>query len=1654
MKERPNGLESPVFKKFLTIVLVCVFLPFLSGAFENVDVVFEAKGAGEEALKAPTGVAFDSGGRLYVTDRGNCVVRVYSHDGKLVATWGGKGKGDGQFLEPFGIAIHEDLVFVSDTRQDRVQVFDLSGKFLYWFGGSGSAPGRLKDPRGLVVSNQGRVYVAESSARRVSVFTTQGLYLDSISEVKSGEVSLSSPTYLAMDRSGNLYVADVRSNGILIFNDEGQFVKGIQGKPLGISEVAGIAVSQWGHILVGDSAGKIFLLDSQAKGSSAFGSMGTGRGQFNGIAALCLAEDGRLAVADSANNRVQVLLPHFPESEKVLPPARTLPRLVMESPISMPASSKDVAVGDNGVIFVFDSEKAELVAFNRRGTLKFNVKTEAGTGNARIAGGKGRVYVSSSATNTVYVFNQEDGKFLFKFGGRGKATGQFNSPSGMAVGDKLFVADTGNNRVQVFSPDGVYLRVLGNEEGGVKNPSDVTIGRDGMIYVADNGNGRILRFKPNLQLDGVIGEKGTFKDIVAIRVDEDGRIFVLEGGGEEKIKMLSKEGKLIMKFGSRGSARADFLEPSGMDYSAGTIFVADTGNKRVLKISIMDVPSEPTGLTVSFNGRESILSWRKGKESFLKGYKIYAVDESGKRFFLGETEETKYSIPYPLEGGYTRFTVTAFSRDGLESTPAPAVTDWGRIGWSAISSGKVEEAVGAFENALKANPQDPFALKQLGLAYIGLKKFELAQSQFEKLLQNNAYAGDALTGLGIVSFEQGKFEDSEKLFLRSLSYNPQNATALKYLAEIYNGQKNWLKSLDYAKEASSLEPTNARLHELMGLAYYHLKLFGKSAKSFGTAISLAPDNAEFYVELARVYKESGQIQSAEDMLIKAVEVSKGGEEPLLELGTLYLETNRLDIAEETVEKVLAKNPNSANAYRLKGKICLARGRAEDAIEVLQKALSLDPENPDVLVSLASAYMELGRLEEAGAVMERARAAHPENETVLLASARVREAQGDSDGALSDLETAVKANPSSSQAFLAKGKLHMKRKEYQSAAECFKKLSQLLPGSIEPLLMLAEAQSQAGRFVEAEEALIDAVNLDVESAKAHYALGMLYVSKADYLKAIPELKLAVYLDNDNAQYHYALGKAYYESSELEEAVESLRRASELKPTDENIKRDLNLAMDALKKYRSSGNVPPVEISRVEIKPVFLSVAKSYQDSPIGKVVLKNNSKETIYKLKISFKIKKFMEQPSIMNVDALKPGSPVEVPITLSLAQQSLNISEDSPVLGIITVEYTSKKTPQKISTTIPFTIYGPNALLWSDKAMTGAFITPQDWPIVEFARGAIELAGEAPESLPSAFFRAGAIYESLMAYKVSYLEDPNRPYRQSSKEVERVDYVQYPRDTLRLRSGDCDDLTILYISLLENMGVETAIADLPGHVLPLVAVDIEPAEIPNFVSDSWMLIETQGKVWIPVEMTAIGVGFTEAWMQGATLCKKANEEGKLGIIFTHDSWKKYAPAVLPLTKWKPTLPPAGIVANAVQAQMTLIMRRRLDIIAGELKKRLESNPQDNEARIELGVLYAENGDLEKAKEEFLKVLENDPQNVWALNNLGNVFFLERNFQAALEKYKSAQALAPTDAEILMNMAMTYYQLGNLEMAREKFESAVEADPDIGLENQDFKELLH
>ncbi len=109
----------------------------------------------------------------------------------------------------------------------------------------------------------------------------------------------------------------------------------------------------------------------------------------------------------------------------------------------------------------------------------------------------GNVYVLDTNNNRVQVFTQ-DGTYLFQFGSYGTTNGLLKAPLGIKIyGTQVYIADSGNNRIQIFNLSGEYIAkfgTTGSGNGQFSAPRDVAVAA-GFIYVADSGNNRIQTFQ-------------------------------------------------------------------------------------------------------------------------------------------------------------------------------------------------------------------------------------------------------------------------------------------------------------------------------------------------------------------------------------------------------------------------------------------------------------------------------------------------------------------------------------------------------------------------------------------------------------------------------------------------------------------------------------------------------------------------------------------------------------------------------------------------------------------------------------------------------------------------------------------------------------------------------------------------------------------------------------------------------------------------------------------------------------------------------------------------------------------------------------------------------------------------------------------------------
>ena len=188
-----------------------------------------------------------------------------------------------------------------------------------------------------------------------------------------------------------------------------------------------------------------------------------------------------------------------------------------------------------------------------------------------------------------------DSEGRFTLGERGSSPGRFIKPAGLAVdGDgNLYVADSGNHRVQKFDAEGRFIAQvgsLGDGQGEFNEPWGVAVDSQGNLYVADTWNNRIQKFDRDLNFLTQWGKPASdltnprpydFWGPRDVAIDAEGNVWVADTGSNRLLKFAG-DGTFLASVGKRGSEPGQLREPVGIEIAAnGDIFVADAWNKRI-----------------------------------------------------------------------------------------------------------------------------------------------------------------------------------------------------------------------------------------------------------------------------------------------------------------------------------------------------------------------------------------------------------------------------------------------------------------------------------------------------------------------------------------------------------------------------------------------------------------------------------------------------------------------------------------------------------------------------------------------------------------------------------------------------------------------------------------------------------------------------------------------------------------------------------------------------------------------------------------------------------------------------------------------------------------------------------------------------------------
>ncbi|OGR63549.1 MAG: hypothetical protein A2X31_05015 [Elusimicrobia bacterium GWB2_63_22] len=474
---------------------------------------------------------------------------------------------------------------------------------------------------------------------------------------------------------------------------------------------------------------------------------------------------------------------------------------------------------------------------------------------------------------------------------------------------------------------------------------------------------------------------------------------------------------------------------------------------------------------------------------------------------------------------------------------------------------------------------------------------------------------------------------------------------------------------------------------------------------------------------------------------------------------------------------------------------------------------------------------------------------------------------------------------------------------------------------------------------------------------------------------------------------------------------------------------------------SKNVAPMEIVAPALNYIFSANYKYYQKNPVGQIAVKNNTETDFSNVKLSFFFKDFMDFPSDTVVPEVKAGSQVDVPLSATLNNRILNITEDTPIQCQLTLTYYQDGEEKTFTLNKPVKVLSKNAIVWDKPARLANFITPKDTPVFGFSRFALNEKGKLEEAAP--FLNENTltslmIWEALGEQGLSYLADPVSPYASLKSSSEMVlDTVQFPRSTLKLKSGDCDDLTALFATLLEASGPKTALLDYPAHIS--LMFDTGSADAREVGIPEEYLIKYKNTFWVGLEVTMVGKDFYDAVKHAASFYRQ--NEKDVRVIEVRDAWAEFEPVTLPEGDMDSYPDKAKFVARVKEAAAGL-QKARYAYFKDYFGKVLAANPDDVDANINLGMLTAQNGETDEAQKYFKAVLAKEPFNAAALNNVGNLSYGQKRYDEAKKYYFDAAKADPYDAEIWLNLARVSDKLEKKDDVKAFAERAAKIDPSV------------
>lgn len=446
---------------------------------------------------------------------------------------------------------------------------------------------------------------------------------------------------------------------------------------------------------------------------------------------------------------------------------------------------------------------------------------------------------------------------------------------------------------------------------------------------------------------------------------------------------------------------------------------------------------------------------------------------------------------------------------------------------------------------------------------------------------------------------------------------------------------------------------------------------------------------------------------------------------------------------------------------------------------------------------------------------------------------------------------------------------------------------------------------------------------------------------------------------------------------------------------------------------SGKVDGTVVQDESVFPLMYSI---YQNAPFGTIIIENNETAEIRNVVVKFRSENYTaSEKECGRIKVLKKRKKEEIPLCADFNENILQFSESGKLSGEVVIEYEllGKKRVAVSQVTVP--VYNRNQIRWMDSAAISSYISSNSQEVLEFSK---YLVGIARSHLRSGLNRnmqfAMYLNEGIRLNGIKCQTNSDTPYSTFHLDSELLDYIQYPYQTLSYKSGDRDDIGILYMAMLSSVGINTAFIPLENDFIVAFDLGVDASRAGTLFDGYDRILVVDDSIWIPVSISSMNEGFVNSWYKAIVELQELTEnEEDFEFILLSDAWQTYPPAGFSGKETSGSMPSETSLTSAVENDIARYITAEFGPQIAALQNRIKAEGASVTLYNQLGMLYVRAGMYSSAIPVY--ELSAKMGSVPAMNNLGNICTLQKKYLEAKKWYEMALSVEPTNATALKNL---------------------------------------